>query len=57
MLVTTYFGTPQIAPDHNIFVKKNSGEHAPGPPSNSVRTQCYGATYTPAINFIIFLDY
>ena len=27
----------------------------PDPPSNSVCTQCYGATYTPDINFIIFL--
>ena len=48
-LVKTYFGTPQIAPDHTIFVEKNSGEHAPGPPSKCVRTQCYRATYTPAI--------
>ena len=50
-LITTYmyFRTPQIAPDHTIFVKKNPGEHATGPPSNSVTTQCYGVTYTPAM--------
>ena len=46
--VITYLGTPQIAPDDAIVVKKNSGEHAPGPPSNSVTTKCYGTTYTPA---------
>ena len=28
-LVITYFGTPQVAPDHTIFVKKITGEHAP----------------------------
>ena len=48
-LVITYFGTPQIAPDHTIFVKNFPGEHAPDPPSNIVTTQCYQVTYTPAM--------
>ena len=52
-LVIPYFGTPQIAPDHTIFFKKILGEHAPHPPSNSVCTQCYRATYN--CYFIIFL--
>ena len=34
---------PQIAPDHTILVNI-----FPDPPSNSLTTQCYGATYTPA---------
>ena len=65
-LVITYFGTPQFAPDHTIFVKTFLGEHVPGPPpppthththtpSNSVCTQCYGPTNT--CYFIIFLGY
>ena len=54
-LVITYFGTPQIASDHTIFVKKFAGGEGglwgmpPDPPSNSVTTQCNGATYTPAM--------
>ena len=61
MLVTTYFWTPQIAPDYTIFVKNFQGEHAPGPPPpppppprNSVCTQCYRAIYTPAIILLSF---
>ena len=38
-LIITYFGAPKIAPDHTIFLK-NFGGHAPGPPSNSMTTQC-----------------
>ena len=53
-LLITYFGTPQIAPDHAIFLNF-PGEQTPKPPSNSVTTQCYGATYTPAHDVIIFL--
>ena len=41
-LVIIYFGTPQNAPDHTVFVKKVPGEHPPNPPSNSLTTQCYG---------------
>ena len=48
-VLITYFGTPQIAPDHTIFVKVFRGSMPPDPPSNTVTTQCYGATYTPAI--------
>ena len=35
-LVITYFGTPQIAKDHTIFVKKFAGEHASGTPLATV---------------------
>ena len=53
-VVITYFGTSQIAPDLTIFVKKIPGDHAPGPPSNSVTTQCYMVTCTPAIFNYLF---
>ena len=43
-LVIAYSGTPQIAPDRSIFVNFFPGEHAPGPPSNNVTSQCYGHT-------------
>ena len=35
-LVITYFGTPQIAPDHTIFVKKFPVENAPRTPLATV---------------------
>ena len=57
-LVITYLGTPQIASDHTIFVKIfpewGGGGMPPDPPSNSVCTQCYGATYRPAMLLSFF---
>ena len=47
-LVITYIRTSQITP---FLSKYLPGEHAPGPPSNSVTTQWYGATYTLALLF------
>ena len=34
------------------FCQKISGVACPGPPSNSVCTQCYEATYTPAFFYL-----
>ena len=50
-LVITYFGRPQIAPDHTIFVKKKSREQAPGPPSNSVTSSKLHIVVWPMLFF------
>ena len=53
-LVITYFGTPQIAPDHTIFVKKFQGEHAPGPPLTTVCVHNVTAPPTHLLFYYLF---
>ena len=49
-LVKTYFGTPQIEPDHTIFVKDISGEHVlrPPPPPPLATVWLHNVTRPPA---------
>ena len=48
-LVITYFGTPTLHQITPFLSKIFRGSIPRDPPSNSVFTQCYGATNTPAM--------
>ena len=49
-LILTYFLNTQNAPDCTILIKKNPGEHGPGPPpSVNQNPHHYMAIYAPVM--------
>ena len=43
------FKNTQNAPEYSISIKKNTGVHAPGPPSTNLNPHHYRAIYAPGM--------